>query len=96
MTDDAEILLVTTLNRELCQSICKIVDDATGDEVYSALIETIARPVTTTALKHLSDQEIQQIALAFNRFFECSGISDKHIRSAIDSTLRHWVLGNEA
>jgi hypothetical protein len=89
MTDD-DILLVTTLNRELCESIREIVDDTTGDEVYSALTEVVARPVTIAALKDLSDKDMLKIASAFNNFLECSGVTDKHIRSAIDSTIWHW------
>ena len=85
-----DLLFVTTLNRELCAAIGGTVDDATGDEVYSAFVDVVPAPLTLDALSSLSNSDFHRISDSFNAFFECSGIGEAQIRSAVEATLRHW------
>ena len=94
MTDrsNENIDFLNTLGREFCSALDNVIDadEISPHDCYSVIAPFLARPVTPEALGALTNDELLDLAAAFNKFFESDLVRIAPMQSAITNTLQRW------
>ena len=67
-------------------------DEASPHECCEVIWEVIGRDVTPAALQALSEARLEELAIAFGRYFECEAPSAEQVRTGISRTLARWPV----
>lgn len=69
-------------------------EDASPNECCEVLWEVLGTNFTPTILASLHDSQIELLATAFGRYFECESPSEDQIKNAIADSLARWPPGS--
>jgi len=65
--------------------------EVSGSDSYSALAVVVKPPITPEKLASLTPAQFDELATAFNAFFESHTITAAHLKEAVASTRRRWM-----
>jgi hypothetical protein len=84
-----DIDLATILGIEFREVFMPIVgNDASYHDFYSAIADTYRLPVTADLLRSILASDLVHLRQGFEKYFECQGIEEQQLRTAIERTLQ--------
>ena len=81
----------TTLGREFGVAVKEVTGElASGADCYSAVAEVMAGPLRPESFADLTPTQLDDLANAFNEFFECRGFTALQMAKVVERLLWHW------
>jgi hypothetical protein len=88
-----DIDLATILGNEFRDVFVPIVgNDCSRHDFYSAIADTFRQPVSADLLRDILASDLARLREGFEKYFECRGIEEQQLRTAIERTL--WNFEN--
>jgi hypothetical protein len=83
---------LTVLGYEFCDVLRTEagIPDASGHDCYSALTDTLGKPVTFEVLNSLKPAQFAELAIGLNQYFETTTIRPAHVAKAVSGTIWRW------
>ena len=80
----------------ICEEFSRAIDSVvppeflTPQDCWDPVIEVFGKDFDSRTLVGITDEQIRQLQAAFAKWFECEGITELQMRSAISAVLRRW------
>jgi len=87
--DHNDLYFAAILGNEFRDVLVAVVgNDASRHDFYSAITDTFGQPATAALLQNILPSGLSRLRQGFERYFECRGIEEQLLRTAIERTLR--------